>query len=238
MDGEGDLTLSWRRSRGCRAFAVTRRRRGPFVAVHVTDTGVGIAPGDLDRIFEPFFTTKEIGRGTGLGLSQVFGFAKQSAGEIDVASRPGEGTTFSLYLPRADRPPQGEAVRPQAVSTHLRARVLLVEDNLQVGDFAAQLLTDLGHQVERVTNAAEALERLSSGDTFDVVFSDVVMPGVSGLELARRIEDRWPGVPVLLTSGYSHVLAQDARHGFPLLRKPYSVEELSSALRRAITRAG
>jgi signal transduction histidine kinase/CheY-like chemotaxis protein len=238
MDGEGDLTLSVETVEGLPGIRGHAAAPGSFMAVHVTDTGVGIAPGDLDRIFEPFFTTKEIGRGTGLGLSQVFGFAKQSAGEIDVASRPGEGTTFSLYLPRADRPPQGEAVRPQAVSTHLRARVLLVEDNLQVGDFAAQLLTDLGHQVERVTNAAEALERLSSGDTFDVVFSDVVMPGVSGLELARRIEDRWPGVPVLLTSGYSHVLAQDARHGFPLLRKPYSVEELSSALRRAITRAG
>jgi signal transduction histidine kinase len=237
MNGEGDLTLRLETVEGLPGIRGHAAAPGPFVAVHVTDTGVGIAPGDLDRIFEPFFTTKEIGRGTGLGLSQVFGFAKQSAGEIDVASRPSEGTTFSLYLPRADRPPQEEAVRPQAVSTHLRARVLLVEDNLLVGDFAAQLLTDLGHQVERVTNAPEALERLSSGDTFDVVFSDVVMPGVSGLELARRIEDRWPGVPVLLTSGYSHVLAQDARHGFPLLRKPYSVEELSSALRRAVTRA-
>jgi signal transduction histidine kinase/CheY-like chemotaxis protein len=238
MDGEGDLTLSLDAVDGLPSIRGHAGAPGPFVVVKVADTGGGIAPSDLGRIFEPFFTTKEIGRGTGLGLSQVFGFAKQSGGDIDVVSRPGDGATFSLYLPRADRPAQGEVAPPQAVSAYLRARVLLVEDNLQVGDFATQLLTDLGHQVVRVTNAAEALERLASGQAFDVVFSDVVMPGISGLELARRIEDRWPNVPVLLTSGYSHVLAQDARHGFPLLRKPYSVEELSAALRRAIVRAG
>jgi signal transduction histidine kinase len=237
MNGEGALTVTVEPVEGLPVIRGHAAAPGAFVAVNVADTGVGIAPTNLDRIFEPFFTTKEIGRGTGLGLSQVFGFAKQSGGEVGVASRPGEGATFSLYLPRADHAPAPIAPRPEAVSVHTRAHVLLVEDNLQVGDFAAQLLTDLGHRVERVTNAAEALERLSSGERFDVVFSDVVMPGVSGLELARRIADRWPYLPVLLTSGYSHVLAQDARHGFPLLRKPYSVEELSTALRRAINHA-
>jgi signal transduction histidine kinase len=234
MDGEGMLVLAVEPVAGLPIIRGHAAAPGAFVAIRVTDTGVGITEPDLDHIFEPFFTTKEVGRGTGLGLSQVFGFSKQSGGEVEVISTPGKGATFSLYLPRTEAAPAAQALRSEPVADHRRARVLLVEDNLQVGEFAEQLLTDLGHGVERVTNSGEALDRLASGERFDIVFSDVVMPGVSGLELARRIADRWPDLPVVLTSGYSHVLAQDARHGFPLLRKPYSVEELSLALSNAV----
>ncbi len=213
--------------------------RGAFVAVSVTDTGAGIAPEHLERIFEPFYTTKDIGKGTGLGLSQVFGFAKQSGGEIDVRSRVGEGTTFTLYLPRAD------AARAAAapIRDHARAegqgRVLVVEDNVQVGEFAAQLLDDLGYRTTLAPNAADALDLLEAdAGAFDIVFSDVVMPGMGGVELGRRLRERWPALPVVLTSGYSHVLAEDARHGFPLLHKPYSVEDLARILGRTIAEAG
>ena len=237
MDGEGRLTIAIQEADGLPSVRGHAAAPGRFVMVTVADTGAGIPDPDLDRIFEPFFTTKDVGRGTGLGLSQVFGFAKQSGGEVSVASRLGEGSRFCLYLPRVEHRAEREAAPPEVHAATIKARVLLVEDNLQVGEFAAQLLTDLGHQVERATNAVEAVERLEAGDRFDVVFSDVVMPGVSGLELARTIRDRWPALPVLLTSGYSHVLAQDAHHGFSLLKKPYSVEELSRALRRSLAPA-
>lgn len=113
--------------------------------------------------------------------------------------------------------------------------MLVVENNAQVGEFAAQLLDDLGYETELAPNAARALERLgAAGDGFDVVFSDVVMPRMGGVELGRRVRELWPELPVVLTSGYSHMLTKDARHGFPLLHKPYSVEDLSHILRRAI----
>jgi signal transduction histidine kinase/CheY-like chemotaxis protein len=237
MDGEGVLTIEVGPVDGLPS--IRGHAAAPVSATRTAtkSPGAGIAPGDLDRIFEPFFTTKEIGRGTGLGLSQVFGFSKQSGGEVEAVSSPGEGARFSVYLPRAAHLDEGGAPSLQPPAARPRGRVLLVEDNIQIGEFAAQLLGDLGHEVERVTNAADAMKRLVAGARFDVVFSDVVMPGTSGLDMARNIRERWPDLPVLLTSGYSHVLAQDARHGFPLLRKPYSVEELSKALRQALARA-
>lgn len=239
MEGEGRLSVT---IDTVDALPPTRGHagtRGAFVAVSVTDTGAGIAPEHLERIFEPFYTTKDIGKGTGLGLSQVFGFAKQSGGEIDVRSQVGEGTTFTLYLPRAD------AARAAAapIRDHARAegqgRVLVVEDNVQVGEFAAQLLDDLGYRTTLAPNAADALDLLEAdAGAFDIVFSDVVMPGMGGVELGRRLRERWPALPVVLTSGYSHVLAEDARHGFPLLHKPYSVEDLARILGRTIAEAG
>jgi signal transduction histidine kinase len=204
---------------------------GPFVAVRVADSGGGIASDALKHIFEPFFTTKAINKGTGLGLSQVHGFAKQSGGEIDVQSGDG-GTAFTLYLPReriAAPPPEPSRVpdlRPIAAR-----HVLLVEDNETVGDFARSLFEELGQHVTWVQNAEAALgvlEEVAHG--IDLVFSDVIMPGMNGLDLARRIGVQWPGVRVVLTSGYSHVLAQDGGHGFELLRKPYSVEALRGVL--------
>ena len=233
MDGEGALTISIDAAEALPALRGHAASQGDFVTVAVADAGAGISEEDLTRIFDPFFTTKEVGRGTGLGLSQVYGFAKQSGGDVAVDSRRNQGSTFTLYLPRTRLAEAPAVATHRPVRSRHEGRVLVVEDNAAIGEFATQLLQDLGYQTELAANAMDALARLESAADFDLVFSDVVMPGIGGVELARTIQERWPGLPVILTSGYSHVLATDAHHGFPLLHKPYSVEELSHILRQA-----
>lgn len=208
---------------------------GNFVAVSISDSETGMNPATLTRIFEPFFTTKPVDKGTGLGLSQVYGFAKQSGGEIDAKSELGIGTTFTLYLPRSSARVAVPSESPDPITTvPLPARrILLVEDNEAVGSFAAELLQELGQSVKWEGDGQSALEALrrEKGE-FDLVFSDVVMPGMTGVELAHKIKAEWPGLKVILTSGYSHVLADEGTHGFELLKKPYSIEGLLTALRR------
>lgn len=207
-----------------------------FVSVAVSDTGIGIPAARLGRIFEPFFTTKQVGHGTGLGLSQVFGFARQSGGEVTVTSEVGHGSTFSLYLPRvpADLLPQQQAPHTAPAVAGNGASVLLVEDNIELANFAADGLTELGYSITLVDNATDALaELVVDADRFDVVFSDVAMPGMTGLDLAQAIRDRAIGVPVVLTSGYSETLSQGDVAGFDLVQKPYSIEELARVLQRA-----
>jgi CheY-like chemotaxis protein len=205
----------------------------------MTDTGTGIEPDRLEAIFEPFFTTKEVGKGTGLGLSQAFGFAKQSDGDIEVTSTPGKGATFTIYLPRASAPAsevEAAAAHSESATTGRGYRVLVVEDNDEVGQFSMELLEDLGYAAKRVANADAALAILAEDEfAADLVFSDVIMPGMNGVELAGLIRARYPGLPVVLTSGYSNVLAENAHRGFDLIQKPYSVESLSRILRKAIS---
>jgi PAS domain S-box-containing protein len=238
MDGEGTLAISVATVDAIPAVRGGIGRRGDFIAVSVTDTGSGIAAEHLHSIFEPFFTTKEVGKGTGLGLSQAFGFAQQSGGEIAVHSAPGKGTTFTLYLPQAQAPQcagSEAAARTEPGAMGRGHSILVVEDNEEVGKFSTELLADLGYVVRRVTNAKDALDALAENDlAFDLVFSDVIMPGMNGVELASIIRERFPGLPVVLTSGYSSALAENADHGFDLIQKPYSVETLSRALRKAI----
>ena len=211
---------------------------GDYVVVAVTDSGTGMGAEVLQRAFEPFFTTKEVGKGTGLGLSQAFGFAKQSEGDIAVSSRLGFGATFTIYLPEAAKPAAASdvaAIRNEPSTIGRGYRVLVVEDNDEVGRFSTELLEDLGYVVRRVANATDALAILAEDEfAVDLVFSDVIMPGINGLELAGLIRERYPGLPVVLTSGYSHVLAENAHHGFELIKKPYSVESLSRILRKAM----
>ncbi|OKO72240.1 histidine kinase [Bradyrhizobium sp. NAS80.1] len=207
-----------------------------FVSVAVSDTGIGIPAARLGRIFEPFFTTKQVGHGTGLGLSQVFGFARQSGGEVTVTSEVGHGSTFSLYLPRVptDLLPQRQAPHTAPAAAGNGTSVLLVDDNIELANFAADGLTELGYSITLVDNASDALAELAvDAHRFDVVFSDVVMPGMTGLDLAQAIRDRGIDVPVVLTSGYSEALSQDGVAGFDLVQKPYSIEELSRVLHRA-----
>ena len=235
MDGAGQLTIAVRRVDALPTPAA--RPPGPYgyVAVSVQDTGIGIPLDQIGRIFEPFFTTKEVGHGTGLGLSQVFGFAKQSGGEVAVASEVGKGSTFTLYLPRAvgdGRPlPQLADDAPPVDGAGLA--VLVVEDNPEVGKFAADALTQLGYTATLVTSATHALEELAvDAARFDVVFTDVVMPGKSGIELGQEIRRLGLDLPIVLASGYSQVLSQQGSYGFELLQKPYSIEQLSRVLHR------
>jgi PAS domain S-box-containing protein len=239
MDGEGKLKIAVSKAGRIPPLRAQPARSGDFIAVSVTDTGTGIEVKHLDAIFEPFFTTKEVGKGTGLGLSQAFGFAKQSGGDVAVASILGRGATFTIYLPQAP-PPASEAeiaaIRSEPAMTGRGFRVLLVEDDDEVGAFSTELLEDLGYTVRRVADARAALAILGENEfAVDLVFSDVIMPGMNGVELAGVIRDRFPGLPVVLTSGYSNVLAENAHHGFELIQKPYSVESLSRILKKAIS---
>ena len=236
MDGEGQLTIAVATTTSVPAMRSQPATKGDFVVISMSDTGSGIAAADLERIFEPFFTTKAIGQGTGLGLSQVFGFVKQSGGEVAVDSEVGHGTTFRLYLPRVPEPAgaaSAETSSESLVDGH-GVRVLVVEDNHDVGSFATLSLQELGFDTLLANDGEDALAKLAAETRgFDVVFSDVVMPGMSGIELGQEIRRRHPELPVVLTSGYSHVLAQNGTYGFELLHKPYSVEDLSRVLRKA-----
>ncbi len=239
MGGEGRLTIATGPVAGIPPTRGHAAVAGDFVAVTVADTGVGIAADQLDRIFEPFFTTKGVGEGTGLGLSQVIGFAKQSGGDIRVDSTRGKGTTFTLYLPRAY--PDAAAVprrdeEPERVDGEGLC-VLVVEDDQDVGRFATAALAELGYASILAGDADAALAELAAdAGRFDIVFSDVVMPGMGGIELGEKIRLLYRDLPVILTSGYSHVLARNGHHGFELLHKPYSVEQLSRVLRKSVMR--
>jgi PAS domain S-box-containing protein len=202
---------------------------GEYVAITIEDTGVGIPEDVITKVFEPFFTTKPVGKGTGLGLSQVYGFVHQAGGTIKIASKLGEGTALTMFLPHVT----SGATIPEhdAVSEHTArsGTVLLVEDNPDVASASTGLLEQLGYAVRWVPNAEAALREIEGND-FDLVFSDIVMPGgIDGLGLARVIRERYPGLPVLLATGYSDAV-QNVRADFPILRKPYRVDELSRAL--------
>lgn len=234
MDGEGRITIEVRATAAMPAIRAHPAVDGDFVLVSLTDTGSGIPEDKLGQIFEPFFTTKEVGHGTGLGLSQVFGFTKQSGGEVQVASEPGEGATFTLYLPRvAEAAAATESALAEPLVDGGGAWVLVVEDNPDVGAFSTGTLEELGYHTVRAVDARQALAELAKdAQRFDVVFSDVVMPGMNGVELGLEIARLYKTLPVLLTSGYSHVLAQNGTSGFELLHKPYSIEQLSRMLRK------
>ena len=209
---------------------------GEFVAIRVADNGHGIPTGILTRVFEPFFTTKEVGKGTGLGLSQVYGFAKQSGGMATVTSAEGRGTAITLYLPRTHEEVQTASPQPQTRGpAEAAGTVLLVEDNADVAEVAAEYLRQLGYRVRSVAHAQAAIAALRLDANVDLVFSDILMPGgMNGLDLAREIGERFPGIPVLLATGYS-ASAQDAvRHGVVVLQKPYDIEGLRRNIREAI----
>jgi CheY-like chemotaxis protein len=206
------------------------------VAISLTDTGTGIPPEVLAQVFEPFFTTKEVGKGTGLGLAQVYGFAQQSGGTVDIRSDVGRGTTVTLYLPKGKsataHPVQAGSPREPSLQP---LRILLVEDNAEVAEVARLLLSERGHTVIHAGTVDDALDILSAGEPVDLTFSDLVMPGGrDGLDLARTIRDRWPNVPILLATGYSDAANRATDEGFTLLLKPYEPETLMSAISHAI----
>jgi len=209
-------------------------RAGAMIAIAVTDSGVGMDEETLSRAIEPFFTTKTTGKGTGLGLSQVYGFATQSGGDVRIASEPGGGTTVTLLLPCSGAAMQkGEAEEAPPFAGVRTGNILLVEDNEEVGEFAETLLTELGHRVTWAHSGKQALE-LARRDSFDAVFTDVVMPGMSGLELADELARLRPGLPVILTTGYSDEIAAAGAGGRPVILKPYGLDTLAAALDQAL----
>ena len=205
---------------------------GDYVRVAVSDTGMGMPPEVLARVFEPFFTTKEVGKGTGLGLAQVYGFLRQCGGGVAIDSAPGRGTTVTLYLPATDEAatPAAARVQPPARDRLKGVRVLLVEDDAAVREMADGLLRDLGCEVTTAENGASALEALEEGVAFDLLMSDVIMPGgVSGVDLARSASAHRPDMAVLLTTGYAgdRMDTAPADLPWPVLRKPFQIDQLA-----------
>jgi len=213
---------------------------GRFIRLAIADTGTGMSEATQARVFEPFFTTKGVGEGTGLGLAQVYGFARQSGGGVRLHSRLGHGTTVALLLPvsKAAVPapaPTAEDATPQPV---LGAAVLVCEDNDDVAALVVDMLVQLGHTPTRVSTAAAALGALADGRTVDLLFTDVLMPGgMDGLTLAREAGRRRPGLPVLLTTGYTGAGASAVPLDLPVLRKPYKLQDLAHALRTILAYA-
>ncbi|MEW6148684.1 MAG: ATP-binding protein [Bradyrhizobium sp.] len=212
---------------------------GDYVRLSVIDTGVGMPPEILSRVFEPFFTTKDVGKGSGLGLAQVHGFAKQSRGTVRIRSEVGRGTSIELYLPRSFDAPSSERhlidltrVRPKKSN---QGQVLLVEDDDEVAALVSEMLGQLGYEVTRASSAAAALGALADGRRIDLIFSDIMMPGgMNGVELAREIKNRRSDIPILLTSGYAEASVSDAESaGIEILPKPYHIDELAAALAAA-----
>jgi PAS domain S-box-containing protein len=212
---------------------------GDYVMIEVTDTGTGMPPDVLERIFEPFYTTKERGKGTGLGLSMVFGFIKQSQGHISVYSEPGLGTTFRLFLPRADgdaAAAPGDLAKDMPLGAN--ETILVVEDNVALRRVVVRQLGELGYRVLEADDALGAIDALKMS-AVDLVFTDVIMPGgMDGYALARRVMSDWPSVKLLLTSGFPETSMND--HAAPdtcdirLLSKPYRKEDLAHALRAVL----
>jgi PAS domain S-box-containing protein len=201
---------------------------GEYVRVTVSDTGTGMPPDVIARAFEPFFTTKEVGKGTGLGLSQVYGFIRQSGGEVVIDSKEGEGTTISIYLPAV------VTDSLDATASHTE-RVLIVEDEPDLMDVAASLFTSMGYEVLTAASGREAIDVLEQKDV-DILFTDVVMPnGMDGLELAAYTREHYPDTKIMLASGYP-LPALKQRHGkdfseFAFVNKPYRLSDLARTLR-------
>ncbi|HUG27405.1 MAG TPA: response regulator, partial [Gemmatimonadales bacterium] len=217
--------------------------RGRYATITVRDTGAGMHSADLKRIFEPFFTTKPIGRGTGLGLAAVHGVLVQHAGFITVASAPGQGSTFTLYLPALPpgTPPEQsetlEAAEPDASSS--TATVLVVDDEPAVLTITARTLIHGGHHVLQARDAEEALALVNQLGPPDLVLTDLTMPGIGGVELARQLRERWPALPILFMSGFPTEELRRQGGSAPavdLIEKPFSVDELSARVTAALRR--
>jgi CheY-like chemotaxis protein len=214
---------------------------GDYAAVIVKDSGTGMPPEVIERAFEPFFTTKAVGRGTGLGLSMVYGFVKQSGGHVRICSEIGHGTSIKMYFPRSER-----MVEPSGLAQPERERelpagretILVVEDDATVRNIAVTTLEELGYQIQQAPDGKSALDILSGGDHIDLLFTDMIMPnGVSGQDLVDAARQLRPNMKALLTSGYSKQFVSthgNGNRGVRLLGKPYRREKLASAVRSVL----
>src|SRR5829696_2234362 len=232
MPQGGSLTMACHNEDSGKSIGLSR---DPFVCITVTDTGEGMSEATLARAQEPFFTTKGVGKGTGLGLSMVHGFTAQSGGTMRIRSQSGRGTSVTLWLPRAK---EGSRIAdvdvPIAQPKEARSlRVLLVDDDILVSMGAADMLLDLGHSVTEAQSGPHALKLLEADAPFDAVVTDYAMPGMNGLELAQRIKEKNPKLPIILATGYAELPA-DRSIEFQHLSKPYTSKDLAAALENAV----
>jgi signal transduction histidine kinase/ActR/RegA family two-component response regulator len=240
MDGRGTLSIDTRAAT-LAAGEVGRCAAGDYAAIAVSDTGAGMTPDVLERVFEPFFTTKPVGKGTGLGLSQIFAFARQSGGEIAITSQPGVGTTVTLYLPRyidLTKPAAKKEATPAPAAAPIApaiggVAVLLVEDDPRVRAATSGALQELGHRVVPCADPLDAMRMLDDLGPFDLVVSDVLMPGQTGPEMVAGLVERRPDLAVLFVTGYAGDGSAADFGGRPVLRKPFTL----AGLERGITEA-
>jgi signal transduction histidine kinase len=212
-------------------------KAGEYVRVGVSDTGMGMDEATRAKATDPFFTTKGPGKGTGLGLSMVHGLAAQSGGQLRIVSAPGVGTTVELWLPRANTDAVSlvrSADRPQPAAATASWRVLIVDDDLLVLTGTAALIEDLGHVAIEVPSASEALAVLASGASVDVIVTDHAMPNMTGLQLAHCVQEKYPGLPIVLATGYAELPADPAEFGIVKLAKPCSQTEIAAAMQTAM----
>lgn len=209
-------------------------RQGRYVLISVTDTGTGMTPEVLEHAFEPFYTTKPTGSGTGLGLSMVYGFAKQSSGHVQLYSEPGQGTTVRLFLPRAvDVESTVDEQPTKSVLARGTETILVVEDDARVRRVTVTRLETLGYSVIEASNGSDALKILEANDRIVLLFTDVAMPGMTGDELSQKVRRLWPKMKIILTSGFSepHAAEREIEAGAGWLKKPYTASEMSIRLR-------
>jgi CheY-like chemotaxis protein len=213
---------------------------GDYVMIAVSDTGFGMTPEIIAKAFDPFFTTKEVGAGTGLGLSQVFGFVRQSGGHVKIYSEPRHGTTVKVYLPRFDgavAPIPTKVAEAVARGGGRHETILVVEDEERVRHYSVDALRELGYSVVQAANGPEALRLIDSGQEITLLFTDIVMPGMTGRQLADQAREKLRGLKVLYTTGYTRnaiIHGGVLDPGTNFLQKPFSVEQLAAKVRSVL----
>lgn len=243
MPAGGTISIKLANARLNEAYAAANpdAKVGEYVEIAVADTGCGMSKEVLGRVLEPFYSTKEIGKGTGLGLSMVYGFVKQSGGHLKLYSEVGHGTVVRIYLPRADEREVEQAKHDSAMVQSLPSgseTILVVDDDASLLEVSQALLENMGYQVIPARSGAEAIEIVDGEDDFDLVFTDMVMPGgISGIDLARAVRKRRPGIKILFTSGFTETIMfsqADTDDRALLLIKPYEEHELAVRVRRVL----
>jgi signal transduction histidine kinase/ActR/RegA family two-component response regulator len=228
MPAGGRLTIATQNVEPVPAQLASELSAGQYVAISVSDTGTGMSPSVLARAFEPFFTTKEQGKGTGLGLAQLYGFAKQSGGTARIESREDEGTTVTLYLPRTREDAASAVSSLPEVKPAQRARILVVDDDDDVRLVAATMIEEIGYEVVSAAGGEAALKALDE-EQFSLLLTDVAMPGMTGVDLARRVRVAHPNLPILFASGYADVQTFGAElTDENMLKKPYRISDLAA----------
>jgi CheY-like chemotaxis protein len=239
MRGQGEVTITTHNAVLPQDAPELRLDAGEYVVVCVSDDGPGVPEEIVDRIFDPFFTTKEIGKGTGLGLAMVYGFMRQSNGMARIDRSRKGGALFELWFPRATGVVER---RPGATGSGVAGgaeRILMVEDQIEVGELGRAMLQDLGYDVVLATNARAALDVLARDPNFALLFTDILMPGgMNGVGLAQAVQRDYPHTAVLLTTGFADQAVDASARSYELIRKPYRRQELQEKLRQVLDRPG